>query len=152
MRDVLKSFYFRKKSRCVRKNFLFILSNYHGNAFLWNNLSGKSLRIAISPIKRWKYKKIWLGDDFSQCIIILLSFLLLLFGWDVCFIITLALLERKASSTMMLHNAISLKLVVGTYMGGATSVYNGKNILGVPLGLSFQRIPPWFGLWKVHNM
>ena len=43
---------------------------------------------------------------------------------------------------MMLRNAMSLKLVVVTYMGGATPVYNGKNILGVSLGLSFHRIPP----------
>ena len=31
----------------------------------------------------------------------------------------------------MFHNAISLKLVVQTYMGGSTPVYNGKKILGV---------------------
>ena len=39
--------------------------------------------------------------------------------------------------TMMFHNAISLKVVVRTYMGGATKVYNGKNILGTPLDFSF---------------
>ena len=49
MRDALKSFCFWKKS-----NVLFILSNCHRNAFLWKNLMGKSLWIAISPIKKWK--------------------------------------------------------------------------------------------------
>ena len=39
----------------------------------------------------------------------------------------------KASSTLMFRNAISLKLGVGTYMGRATPVYNGKNILGISL-------------------
>ena len=76
-------------------------------------------------------------------------------GCDICFIVTLAYLESKASSTLMFRNVISLKLVVGTYMGGATPVYNGKNILGVHLGFSFYRIPrvpPWLGLWKVDNM
>ena len=64
-------------------------------------------------------------------------------------------MESKASSTLFIRNAVSLKLVVGTYIGGATPLYNGKNILGVPLGLSFYRIPripPWLGLWKVDNM
>ena len=76
-------------------------------------------------------------------------------GCDICFIVTLASLESKASSTLMFRNVISLKLVVRTYMGGATPVYNGKNIPGVPLGFSFYRIPrvpPWLGLWKVDNM
>ena len=39
-------------------------------------------------------------------------------------------------------------------MGGDTLMYNGKNILGVPLGLSvyrMPRIPTWLGLWKVDN-
>ena len=56
--------------------------------------------------------------------------------------VTLALLKSKASSTMMFRNAISLKLVVITYMGGATPMYSGKNTLEVSLGLSFHRIPP----------
>ena len=42
----------------------------------------------------------------------------------------------------MLRSAISLRLGVGTYMGGMTSVQFKKNILGVPLQLSFHRIPP----------
>ena len=42
----------------------------------------------------------------------------------------------------MFRDAISLKVVVGTYMDGATPVYKEKNILGVPLGLSFHRKPP----------
>ena len=42
----------------------------------------------------------------------------------------------------MFRNAISLNLVVGTYMGEATQEYNEKNILGVPLELSFYRITP----------
>ena len=46
-------------------------------------------------------------------------------------------------------NAISLKHIVGTYMGGNTPVCNTENILGVPIGLSFHKIPPWLGLWKV---
>ena len=37
----------------------------------------------------------------------------------------------------MFRNAISPKLVVGTYMGGATPVHNKKNILGVPLYFPF---------------
>ena len=40
-------------------------------------------------------------------------------------------------------------------MGAATPVYNGKKILGVPLGLFFYRIPripPWLGPSKVDNM
>ena len=49
----------------------------------------------------------------------------------------MAPLESKASSTLMFRNTISLKLVVVTCMGGVTPVYNGKNILGVPLGLFF---------------
>ena len=53
-----------------------------------------------------------------------------------CFIVTLAPLESKASFTLMFCNAISLKLVVGTYMGGTTQAYSGKIIVGVPLGLS----------------
>ena len=53
----------------------------------------------------------------------------------------MALLESKVSSTMMLHNAISLKIVVGTYIGRATPVHYGKNTLGIPLGLSLHRIP-----------
>ena len=44
---------------------------------------------------------------------------------------------------MMFLNVISLKLVVGTYIGKATPVYNGKNTLGVPLRLSFYTIPPF---------
>ena len=48
---------------------------------------------------------------------------------------------------MMLHSAISLRLGVGTYMGGMTSVqFKKKTILAVPLQLSFHRIPPWLGL------
>ena len=58
-------------------------------------------------------------------------------GWSTTsFIVRLAPLAGKASSTLMFRNAISLELVVGTYIGGAAPVYNGKNILGVPLGLS----------------
>ena len=34
-------------------------------------------------------------------------------------------------------------------MGGNTPVCNTENILGVPIGLSFHKIPPWLGLWKV---
>ena len=108
---------------------LFILSNCHGNTFLWKKLSGKSLQIAISSIEnivhlafKFVLKKNWLVDDFSQCIYL---------------IVTMTFLKSKASSTMMFCNAISLKLVVGTYMGGVTLVYNGKNILGAPLRLSF---------------
>ena len=40
-------------------------------------------------------------------------------------------------------------------MDRATPVYNGKNILGVALGLNFYtipRVPPWLGLLKVDNM
>ena len=97
---------------------LFILSNCHGNTFLWKKLSGKSLQIAISSIEnivhlafKFVLKKNWLVDDFSQCIYL---------------IVTMTFLKSKASSTMMFCNAISLKLVVGTYMGGVTLVYNGK--------------------------
>ena len=61
-------------------------------------------------------------------------------------------LERKVLSTMMFCNAISVKLVVGTYMGRATPGHNEKNILEVPLELSFYRIPSWVGSWKVDNM
>ena len=43
-----------------------------------------------------------------------------------CFIVRLAPLAGKASSTLMFRNVISLKLVAGTYMGGFTPVYNGK--------------------------
>ena len=51
-----------------------------------------------------------------------------------CFNVTLAPpFEGKASSTLMFHNGISLKLVVETNMGKATSVDNGKNILEVPI-------------------
>ena len=53
MCNVLK-FYFHKKSWCANRNFLFILSYCHGNAFLWKNLSWKSLQIAIFPIAQWK--------------------------------------------------------------------------------------------------
>ena len=56
--------------------------------------------------------------------------------------VSLAPFESKASYTLMFRNAINLKLVVGTYMGRATSVYNEINVLGVPLGLSFHKIPP----------
>ena len=56
-------------------------------------------------------------------------------GWNVCFIVTLAPLESKTS----------------TSMGGTTSVCNAKNILGLLLGLSFHKIPPWLGLRKVGN-
>ena len=91
-----------------------------------------------------------LVNDFSQCTITLLSFLLFTFldytGWDVRFIVTLAPLESKTSSTLIFRNAISLKLVVGTYMGGATPVYNGKNILEVPVRLYFHRMPPQLSL------
>ena len=56
--------------------------------------------------------------------------------------VSLAPFESKPSYTMMFRNAINLKLVVGTYMGGAFSVYNEINVLGNPLGLSFHKIPP----------
>ena len=52
----------------------------------------------------------------------------------------------------MFRNAISLKLVVETYMGDAIALYNGKNILGFPLRPSFLRIPSWLDLWGVDNM
>ena len=85
---------FVKKSQCTKRNFYFILSNCHGNAFLWKNLSGRSLWIVISLIKRWRHsvfsvkicidkkknKQITsLVDNFSQCIITPLSFLLFTF-------------------------------------------------------------------------
>ena len=73
-------------------------------------------------------------------------------GCFVCFIVTLALLESKASSTMMFHNTISLNLVVGTYMGAATSIYKWKNTLGAPFGHSFHRLLLWIGLWKVDSI
>ena len=56
-------------------------------------------------------------------------------GWSTTSFIVRPL-AGKASSTLMFRNAIRLELVVGTYIGGAAPVYNGKNILGVPLGLS----------------
>ena len=34
-------------------------------------------------------------------------------------------------------------------MGGTTPVCNAKNILGVPLGPSFHRVPHWLGLQKI---
>ena len=34
-------------------------------------------------------------------------------------------------------------------MGRITPVCNAKNILGIPIGFSFHRIPPWLSLWKV---
>ena len=36
-------------------------------------------------------------------------------------------------------------------MGGTTSACNAKNILGLLIGLSFHKIPPWLGLRKVGN-
>ena len=51
MRDVLKSFYFRKKkvdARVIFKNFIKL--SYKG--FFMKNISGKSLRVVISPISR----------------------------------------------------------------------------------------------------
>ena len=53
---------------------------------------------------------------------------------------------------IMFCNVISLKHIVGTYVGGTTLVCNAKNILGVFHGISFHRIPSWLGLWKVDNM
>ena len=44
---------FLEKNQYVKRNFLFILSNCHGNAFLWNNLSGKSFE--------WQFQ--WLSDE-----------------------------------------------------------------------------------------
>ena len=60
--------------------------------------------------------------------------------------------KKEVLSTMMFCNAISVKLVVGTYMGRATPGHNEKNILEVPLELSFYRIPSWVGSWKVDNI
>ena len=52
-------------------------------------------------------------------------------NWVGCLFhcLTLAFLECKSSSTIMFRNAISVKLVVETYMGDATVLYNRKHIL-----------------------
>ena len=134
MRDALKSFHFRKKRRCAKKNFLFILSNCHGNAFFMKEFKWEIFY--ESHFHRFRHENIvylafkfvvnknrsgWLTTSHSAHI--LLSVLLFTFldwtGWDVCFIVTLAPLESKASSTLTFRNAINLKLVVGTYMGRA---------------------------------
>ena len=50
--DALKSFYFRKKGRCAKRNFAFIFWNCHGNAFYERISVGNLSRIAISLIFR----------------------------------------------------------------------------------------------------
>ena len=44
---------FLDKNQCMKRNFLFLLSNCHGNAFLWNNLGGKSFELQFQ----------WLSDE-----------------------------------------------------------------------------------------
>ena len=56
------------------------------------------------------------------------QFFMIEFNWKI---FTIAPLYSKSSSTLMFRNAINLKLVVGTYMGRATPVYNRKQILEV---------------------
>ena len=53
--------------------------------------------------------------------------------------------KKEVLSTMKFCNAISVKLVVGTYMGRTTPGHSEKNILEAPLELSFYRIPSWVG-------
>ena len=167
MSDALKSFYLCKKKVNARKGIFFLFYRIvKDTLFLWKNMSENLYepqfhRFCDNNIVDLAFKFVlnkdqsgWLTASHSvQLHLIFLLFTSLDYtGWDFSFIVTLEPLESKASYTLMFHDAISLKVVVGTYMGGATSVYNEKNILGVPLGLSFHRKPPWLGLWKVGNM
>ena len=62
----------------------------------------------------------------------------------------MALLESKVSFTTMFCNTTSLKLVIETYMGGATPLYNGKNILGV--FFSILCLTSIYNIYSIKNL
>ena len=151
-----KIIFFHEKKVDVRKGFFLLFYQIVMKCFFMQEFK---CRIFMNPNSAdFVMKTLYLAfkfvlneKQFSWLTLLLVHsyFFLLLFTfldetrWDVCFIVTLALLEWKASYTLMFCDAISLKPVGGTYMGRSTPVCNRKTVLGVHLGLSKNKSLTW---------